>query len=99
MQGEISSQEGQLLITTWSEFEELEFKIRIKFEAAYKEISSQNKQKLSMLESPVLKQKRGSEVEDKQTGDRCGKISKNAENRRNATRGKKKLLFSACFCC
>lgn len=36
----------------------------IKFEAAYVQISPQTKQKLFMLESPILKQKRWSEVED-----------------------------------
>lgn len=58
VQGEISSQERQLLVTTWSEFEEFEFKMGIKFEAAYVQISPQTKQKLFMLESPILKQKR-----------------------------------------
>lgn len=64
VQGEISSQEGQLLVTTWLEFEEFEFKMGIKFEATYEQISPQTKQKLFMLESPILKQKRWSEVED-----------------------------------
>lgn len=64
VQGEIPSQEGQLLVTTWSEFEELEFKMGIEFEGAYKQFASETKQKFFVLEPPILKQKSCSEVKD-----------------------------------
>lgn len=70
----------------------------IKFEAANKQIPFQTKQKLFHVRTSNFEAEEVIwSVRQPQTGKACGKISRNAENRRKATKGEKKcfLLLSA----
>lgn len=70
----------------------------IKFEAANKQIPFQTKQKLFHVRTSNFEAEEVIwSVRQPQTGKACGKISRNAENRRKATKGEKKV-FSVIEC-